>query len=45
MDALYHTTNGVIQEIQYCFQQLNNPGADSIAIENEILTKITVVNA
>ena len=45
MDALYHTTNKVIQEIQQCFQQLNNPGADWIAVENEILTKITSVNA
>ena len=45
MDALYHTTNKTIHEIQQCFQQLNNPGIDSIAVENEILTKITAVNA
>lgn len=45
MDALYHSTNGVIQEIQHCFQQLNNPGVDAIVIENEILTKISGVNA
>lgn len=45
MDALYHSTNKVIQEIQYCFQQLNAPGVDGIAVENEIMTKISAVNA
>lgn len=45
MEALYHSTNQVIQEIQHCFQQLNNPGADTLAYENEILTKLQLVNA
>lgn len=45
MDALYHSTNKVIQEIQFCFQQLNVPGVDGIAVENEIMTKISAVNA
>lgn len=45
MDALYHSTNKVIHEIQQCFQQLNNAGVDSIAVENEIMTKISAVNA
>lgn len=45
MDALYHSTNQVIQEIQYCFQQLNAPGVDGLATENEILNKIQAVNA
>lgn len=45
MDALYHATNQIIQEIQYCFQQLNAPGVDGIAMENEILIKIQNVNA
>jgi len=45
MEALYHATNKIIQEIQHCFQQLNNPGVDSLAVENEILTKIQLVNA
>jgi hypothetical protein len=45
MEALYHTTNNVIQEIQRCFQQLNSPGVDAIAVENEILTKINAINA
>lgn len=45
MDALYHSTNSVIQDIQHCFQQLNSPGSDSIAIENEILIKLNSVNA
>ncbi|KAG5681471.1 hypothetical protein PVAND_010903 [Polypedilum vanderplanki] len=45
MDALYHSTNKIIHEIQQCFQQLNNPGVDSIAVENEIMTKINTVNA
>lgn len=45
MDALYHSTNNVIQDIQRCFQQLNSPGVDAIAVENEILTKINAVNA
>lgn len=45
MDQLYHSTNKVIQEIQQCFQQINNPGVDAIAVENEIMTKISTVNA
>lgn len=45
MDALYHSTNNVIQEIQRCFQQLNSPGVDAILVENEILTKMNSVNA
>lgn len=45
MEALYHSTNAVLQEIQHCFQQLNSPGVDGIVIENEILTKISAVNA
>lgn len=45
MEALYHSTNKVIQEIQHNFQLLNGPGADAIAIENEILTKTQTVNA
>jgi hypothetical protein len=45
MDALYHSTNKIIQEIQHLFQTINNPGIDAIAIENEIMTKISTVNA
>lgn len=45
MDPLYHATNKIIQEIQQCFQQINNPGVDAIAVENEIMTKINNVNA
>lgn len=45
MEPLYHATNKLIQEIQLCFQQINNPGVDAIAVENEIMTKISAVNA
>lgn len=45
MEALYHQTNKEIQDIQHCFQQLSGPGADALAIENEILTRIQTVNA
>lgn len=45
MDPLYHSTNKIIQDIQQCFQVINNPGVDSIAVENEIMTKISTVNA
>lgn len=45
MDALYHTTNKAIQDVQHSFQQLNNPEVDAAAVENEILTKINIVNA
>lgn len=44
MDQLYHSTNKIIQEIQQCFQQINTAG-DTAALENEIMTKISVVNA
>lgn len=45
MDPLYHATNKLIQEIQLCFQQINNPGVDPVVAENEIMTKISQVNA
>lgn len=45
MEPLYHSTNKIIQEIQHSFQQLNTPGVDVLAYENEILTKIQSVNA
>uniref|UniRef100_U5EZ35 Putative golgi snap receptor complex member n=1 Tax=Corethrella appendiculata TaxID=1370023 RepID=U5EZ35_9DIPT len=45
MESLYHQTNSLIQEIQQCFQQLNKVGIDTLAVENEIQTKITMVNA
>lgn len=45
MEPLYHATNKVIHEVQQCFQQLNNPGIDTLAMENEIMTKINSINA
>lgn len=45
METLYHSTNKTIQEIQQCFLQLNSPGIDVIALENEILSRINTVNA
>lgn len=45
MEPLYHETNRLIQEIQQCFQQLNNSQSDSFSVENQILTKIASVNA
>lgn len=45
MEALYHQTNGVIQEIQQCFQLLNQTVGDNSSVENAILTKIAAVNA
>lgn len=45
MEALYFQTNGLIQETQQCFQQLNNVRVDSVALEAEIITKLATVNA
>lgn len=45
MDALYHQTNRIIQEIQQHFQQLNGPQSDLVKVENEIQMKIATVNA
>lgn len=45
MDALYHQTNRIIQEIQRSFQKLNEPNIDVLAVENDIQTKIITVNA
>lgn len=45
METLYHSTNKTIQEIQQCFQQLSTVGVDVIALENEILSRISQVNA
>lgn len=45
MDALYHSTNKTIQEIQQLFQHLNSPQYDSVAIENDILMKLSYVSA
>lgn len=45
MEQLYHETNRVIQEIQQCFQELNNPKIDLSFVENTISTKIVTVNA
>jgi len=44
MEALYHQTNKIVQEIQQLFQQLNNFVGDSSGIECEILKKIDAVN-
>lgn len=44
MEALYHTTNRLIQEIQGCFQQLEKNSGDTKSIEDEIQTKINEVN-
>lgn len=44
MEALYHQTNKLVQEIQQLFQQLNNYVGDSSEIESEILKKIDEVN-
>lgn len=45
MESLYHETNRIINDIQQCFQQLNNPQVDSSNIENQIQVKIASVNA
>lgn len=46
MEALYHETNRIIQEIQQCFQQLNTVSqANAGPVENQISVKITAVNA
>ncbi|XP_055633045.1 probable Golgi SNAP receptor complex member 2 [Toxorhynchites rutilus septentrionalis] len=45
MEALYFQTNSLIQETQQCFQQLNNVRVDSVALEDEIHTKLATVNA
>uniref|UniRef100_A0A336LPP1 CSON015430 protein n=1 Tax=Culicoides sonorensis TaxID=179676 RepID=A0A336LPP1_CULSO len=44
MEALYHQTNKLVQEIQQLFQQLNNYVGDSSTIESDILKKIDEVN-
>lgn len=44
MEALYHTTNNLIQEIQGCFQQLEKSPGDGKGLENEIQAKINEVN-
>lgn len=38
MEALYHQTNKLVQEIQHLFQQLNNYVGDSSEIESGKLT-------
>lgn len=45
METLYHSTHRTIQEIQQLFQQLNTPGIDVVATENDILNRINTVNA
>lgn len=44
MEALYHSTNRLIQETQECFQKLEKLPGDQDSIENEIQSKINEVN-
>lgn len=44
MEALYHSTNRLIQETQECFQKLEKNPQDQDGIENEIQEKINSVN-
>lgn len=47
MEALYHQTNRIIQEIELSFQKLVQAAGqpDNYEVENEIQTKITQVNS
>lgn len=45
MESLYFETNRLIQDVQSCFQQLNNAGADTSEVESNILKNIAMVNA
>lgn len=45
METLYHETNRLIQETQNLFQQLNHTNMDTSNVENNISTKIAMVNA
>lgn len=47
MEALYHQTNRILQEIEQSFQKLVQiPGQpDNYDVENEIQMKITQVNS
>ncbi|XP_033221239.1 probable Golgi SNAP receptor complex member 2 [Belonocnema kinseyi] len=46
MEALYHQTNKVVQETQHLFSQLERqpPNSDVQAVENDIETKINLIN-
>ena len=47
MEALYHQTNRLIQDIEQSFQklsQISGQAGDNFDVENEIQKKITEVN-
>ncbi|XP_012286510.1 Golgi SNAP receptor complex member 2 [Orussus abietinus] len=47
METLYHQTNKLVQETQHLFSQLERkpPNLDSVAIENDIESKINKINS